>query len=39
MPLNEEMLSETLLLLAKIGNGLQHAYVKLDAANKYDVKS
>jgi len=34
MPLNEELMSESLLLLCKTGNGLSHAYVRLDAAQK-----
>ena len=34
LPLNEEIITESLLLLCKIGNGLAHAYVRLDAAQK-----
>lgn len=29
-------MSESLLLLCKTGNGLAHAYVRLDAAQKYE---
>ncbi|XP_075468733.1 leucine-rich repeat-containing protein 23 [Ascaphus truei] len=34
MPLNEEMLKEGLSLLCKTGNGLAHAYVKLDVKDR-----
>jgi hypothetical protein len=34
MPLNEEIMAESLQLLCKTGNGLAHAYVRLDAAQK-----
>ena len=37
MPLNEEIMAESLLLLCKTGNGLSHAYVRLDAAQKYSI--
>jgi len=33
-PLNEEIMAESLLLLCKTGNGLSHAYVRLDGAQK-----
>jgi hypothetical protein len=34
LPINEEILAESLMLLCKTGNGLSHAYVRLDAAQK-----
>ena len=30
MPLNEEIIAESLSLLCKTGDGLAHAYVRLD---------
>ena len=33
-PLTEEIMAGSLLLLCKTGNGLSHAYVRLDAAQK-----
>ncbi len=34
LPISEEMLAEGLSLLCKTGNGLAHAYVRLDAAQR-----
>ena len=34
MPISEEILAEGLSLLCKTGNGLAHAYVRLDAAQR-----
>jgi Leucine-rich repeat (LRR) protein len=34
LPINEEILAEGLSLLCKTGNGLTHAYVRLDAAQR-----
>ena len=34
LPLTEEMVAENLSLLARIGDGLAHAYIKLDLREK-----
>ena len=37
MPLTEEIISECLSLLCKTGDGLAHAYVRLDVHERYEA--
>ena len=36
MPLTAELIVECLSLLCKTGDGMAHAYVKLDASGRFD---
>ena len=36
MPLTDEIIAQSLSLLAKTGNGLAHAYTRLEASNRFE---